>query len=73
MAQNDLSEHFTGGNRVIRQALRVVAKRSTVKKRPKGNDVGNILFNVWNTFTEQPDTRSGNLYLRDQRQHVCSK
>ncbi len=28
------------------------------KQRRKANDVGNILFNVWNTLTEQPDTRS---------------
>ncbi|MEZ8293561.1 COG3014 family protein [Vibrio splendidus] len=56
MAQNDLSERMT--SIVIRQALRVVAKDRIRKEATKGNDVGNILFNVWNTFTEQPDTRS---------------
>ncbi|TKE97030.1 hypothetical protein FCV44_10485 [Vibrio kanaloae] len=56
MAQNDLSERLT--TIVIRQALRVVAKDRIRKEATKGNDVGNILFNVWNVFTEQPDTRS---------------
>ncbi|OEE05269.1 hypothetical protein OC5_14600 [Vibrio cyclitrophicus ZF264] len=56
MAQNDLSERMT--SIVIRQALRVVAKDRIRKETTQGNDVGNILFNVWNTFTEQPDTRS---------------
>ncbi|MFS1906656.1 COG3014 family protein [Vibrio lentus] len=56
MAQNDLSERMT--SIVIRQALRVVAKDRIRKEATQGNDVGNILFNVWNTFTEQPDTRS---------------
>ncbi|MEF1227674.1 hypothetical protein QTO02_09075, partial [Vibrio fortis] len=56
MAQNDLSERLPGI--VIRQALRVVAKDRIRKEATKGDDVGNLLFNVWNTLTEQPDTRS---------------
>ncbi|NOH96702.1 hypothetical protein [Vibrio sp. 99-70-13A1] len=56
MAQNDLSERLP--SIVIRQALRVVAKDRIRKETAKGDDVGNLLFNVWNTLTEQPDTRS---------------
>ncbi|GAJ76988.1 LOW QUALITY PROTEIN: putative lipoprotein [Vibrio sp. JCM 18905] len=57
MAQNDLNERLT--TMVIRQALRVWAKdRIRKEAAKKGDDVGNILFNVWNTLTEQPDTRS---------------
>lgn len=57
MAQRDLSERMP--EIVIRQALRVWAKdqlrREAAKKE---DDVGNLLFNVWNALTEQPDTRS---------------
>ncbi|WP_299694326.1 hypothetical protein [uncultured Vibrio sp.] len=56
MAQNDLSERMT--SIVIRQALRVVAKDRIRKETAQDDDVGNLLFNVWNTLTEQPDTRS---------------
>nr|WP_170961574.1 hypothetical protein [Vibrio genomosp. F6] len=56
MAQNDLSERLP--SIVIRQALRVVAKDRIRKEAAKGDDVGNLLFNVWNALTEQPDTRS---------------
>ena len=56
MAQNDLSERLP--SIVIRQALRVVAKDRIRKEATNGDDVGNLLFNVWNTLTEQPDTRS---------------
>ncbi|WP_373417312.1 COG3014 family protein [Vibrio sp. D449a] len=56
MAQNDLSERLP--SIVIRQALRVVAKDRIRKEAANGDDVGNLLFNVWNTLTEQPDTRS---------------
>jgi len=56
MAQRDLSERMP--SIVIRQALRVWAKDQLRKEAAKGDDVGNILFNVWNTLTEQPDTRS---------------
>ncbi len=57
MAQNDLNERLT--TIVIRQAIRVWAKdRIRKEAAKKGDDVGNILFNVWNTLTEQPDTRS---------------
>lgn len=57
MAQNDLNERLM--TIVIRQAIRVWAKDRVRKEAAaKGDDVGNILFNVWNTLTEQPDTRS---------------
>ncbi len=56
MAENDLSERMP--SIVIRQALRVVAKDRIRKETAKGDDVGNLLLNVWNTLTEQPDTRS---------------
>ncbi|MGP8308233.1 COG3014 family protein [Vibrio sp. YIC-376] len=57
MAQNDLNERLM--SIVIRQALRVWAKdRIRKEAAKKGDDVGNLLFNVWNTLTEQPDTRS---------------
>ncbi|MFB9216920.1 COG3014 family protein [Vibrio sinaloensis] len=57
MAQRDLSERMPA--MVIRQALRVWAKdqirREAAKKE---DDIGNLVLNVWNTLTEQPDTRS---------------
>lgn len=56
MAQRDLSEKMP--SIIIRQALRVVAKDQIRKEASNGDDVGNLLFNVWNTLTEQPDTRS---------------
>lgn len=57
MAQNDLNERLM--SIVIRQAIRVWAKERIRKQAAqKGDDVGNLLFNVWNTLTEQPDTRS---------------
>lgn len=56
MAKYDLSERLP--SMVIRQALRVVAKDQLRKEAAKGDDVGNLLFNVWNALTEQPDTRS---------------
>ena len=56
MAQKNLSEKMP--SIVIRQALRVVAKDRLRKEAAQGDDVGNLLFNVWNTLTEQPDTRS---------------
>ncbi|WGY46550.1 hypothetical protein J0X00_17245 [Vibrio sp. ABG19] len=56
MAQRDLSERMP--KMVIRQALRVVAKDQVRKETTKGDGLGNLLFNVFNTLTEQPDTRS---------------
>lgn len=56
MARYDLGERLP--SMVIRQALRVVAKDQLRKEAAKGDDVGNLLFNVWNALTEQPDTRS---------------
>lgn len=56
MAKQDLSERMP--NIIIRQGLRVWAKDRLRKEAAQGDDVGNLLFNVWNTLTEQPDTRS---------------
>lgn len=56
MAKQDLSERMP--NIIIRQGLRVWAKDRLRKEAAKDDDVGNLLFNVWNTLTEQPDTRS---------------
>nr|WP_075707943.1 hypothetical protein [Vibrio panuliri] len=56
MAQQDLSERMP--SIILRQALRVVAKDRIRKEAASKDDVGNLLFNVWNTLTEQPDTRS---------------
>lgn len=56
MAQQDLTERLP--TILIRQALRVVAKEQLRRETANGDDVGNLLINVWNVFTEQPDTRS---------------
>ncbi|MCK6262799.1 hypothetical protein KP803_05860 [Vibrio sp. ZSDE26] len=56
MAQRDLSERMP--SMVIRQALRVYAKDQLRKEAAQGDDVVNLVFNLWNTLTEQPDTRS---------------
>ncbi len=57
MAQQQLSENMP--SILLRQALRVYAK-DQIRKSSTGDEdnVGNLLFNVWNTLTEQPDTRS---------------
>ncbi|MGC9494401.1 COG3014 family protein [Vibrio genomosp. F10] len=56
MAQRDLSEKMP--SMIIRQALRVYAKDQLRKEAAQEDDVVNLLFDVWNTLTEQPDTRS---------------
>ncbi|MGF1756955.1 hypothetical protein L4D76_03190 [Photobacterium sagamiensis] len=57
MAKNSLNEELPVI--VVRQALRVLAKNEVRKTAASnGNDVGNILANIFNTLTEQPDTRS---------------
>ncbi len=56
MAHNSLKEKMP--TIVIRQALRVVVKDQIRKEAAKGNDVGNVLFSIWNVLTEQADTRS---------------
>lgn len=56
MAQQQLSENMPAI--LLRQALRVYAKDQIRKSTAKDDDVGNLIFNVWNTLTEQPDTRS---------------
>ncbi len=56
MAQRNLSEKIS--TIVMRQALRVIAKEQLRRNTAKNNDVGNLVVNIWNTLTEQPDTRS---------------
>ncbi|WP_413284724.1 COG3014 family protein [Vibrio sp. MA40-2] len=56
MAQQDLTERMP--TILLRQALRVVAKEQVRKEVAKNDEVGNLLVNVWNVLTEQPDTRS---------------
>lgn len=56
MAKQALSEQMP--TLVLRQALRVVAKDKLRKETTQEEDVANLVFNIWNTLTEQPDTRS---------------
>jgi len=57
MAKSSLNEELPVI--AVRQALRVVAKNEVRKSAAKnGNDIGNVLANIFNTLTEQPDTRS---------------
>ncbi|GAB3515809.1 COG3014 family protein [Photobacterium alginatilyticum] len=57
MARNSLNEELPVI--VVRQALRVLAKDEVRKSAAKnGNELGNALANIFNTLTEQPDTRS---------------
>ncbi|MZI92812.1 hypothetical protein F9817_06345 [Vibrio sp. CAIM 722] len=56
MASQDLSERLP--TIIVRQVLRVVAKDVLRRSTTQGNDLGNLVFNVWNALTEQPDTRS---------------
>ncbi|EPZ7318673.1 COG3014 family protein [Vibrio mimicus] len=56
MAKQALTEQMPA--LVLRQALRVVAKDQLRKETTQEEDVANLVFNIWNTLTEQPDTRS---------------
>ncbi|WP_068714127.1 COG3014 family protein [Vibrio tritonius] len=56
MAKQDLTERMP--TLVVRQVLRVIAKDELRKNTTQGNDIGSLVFNIWNTLTEQPDTRS---------------
>lgn len=56
MAKQDLTERMPA--LVVRQVLRVIAKDELRKNTTQGNDIGSLVFNIWNTLTEQPDTRS---------------
>ncbi len=56
MARHDLKERMP--NMVIRQALRVIAKDQLRKEATSNEGLGGVLLNVFNTLTEQPDTRS---------------
>ncbi len=58
MAKNNLNERLPAI--VIRQGLRIYAKDS-LRKQTRGSsneEIGNLLINVFNTLSEQPDTRS---------------
>ncbi|PWI34961.1 hypothetical protein DI392_01395 [Vibrio albus] len=56
MARQDLTERIPA--MVSRLVLRVIAKEQLRRSATNGDDAGNLLFNVWNIITEQPDTRS---------------
>ena len=58
MARNDLNERMPA--MVIRQALRVVAKDELRKtsRNTKEEELANALLTIFNSLTEQPDTRS---------------
>ncbi|MFW7523312.1 COG3014 family protein [Vibrio ostreicida] len=56
MAQRNLTERMP--TIIIRQALRVWAKDELRKSAVQDDQLANALMNIWNTLTEQPDTRS---------------
>lgn len=56
MAQQALSEEIV--SIIARQAVRVWVKDRLRKEASGKDDLGNALFNIWNTVTEQPDTRT---------------
>ncbi|MGF1685767.1 hypothetical protein L4C36_03620 [Photobacterium japonica] len=57
MAQQSLKEALPA--MVVRQSLRVLAKNEVRRAASReGDDLGNVLVNIFNTLTEQPDTRS---------------
>ncbi|GEM74865.1 COG3014 family protein [Vibrio sagamiensis] len=56
MAHKNLNERLIGI--IIRQVTRLWTKDRIRKEATQNSGVGNILFNVWNVFSEQPDTRS---------------
>lgn len=56
MASQDLTERIPA--MAARMALRVITKEQLRRSATDGDEVGNLLFNVWNMATEQPDTRS---------------
>ncbi len=60
MARKQLNERIT--SIVFRQILRLTLKNTLRQEASKddngGAEVANLVFNIWNTLTEQPDTRS---------------
>ncbi|WP_376712155.1 COG3014 family protein [Vibrio ruber] len=60
MARKQLNERIK--SIVFRQILRLTLKnalrKETAKDDNNGAEVANLVLNVWNTLTEQPDTRS---------------
>ncbi|MGO1298456.1 MAG: COG3014 family protein [Vibrio sp.] len=43
---------------LLRQAIRVLAKNELRKDVAKQDQISGLVMNIWNTLTEQPDTRS---------------
>lgn len=43
---------------IFRQAMRLVIKEQVRKELAKDNQLASMMVSVWNTLTEQPDTRS---------------
>ncbi|MCE0492868.1 COG3014 family protein [Vibrio salinus] len=43
---------------IVRQVMRLVIKDQVRRELAKDNELASIMVSVWNTFTEQPDTRS---------------
>lgn len=69
MARQQLRERILAT--ITRQVLRFVVKNEIRQEASKDNDIVNLVFNVWNTLTEQPDTRSwmtlpANIYTATQ-------
>ncbi len=56
MAKQSLTEQMP--TILVRQVLRAITKDRIRKEASNGDDVGNAIFNIMNTLTEQPDTRS---------------
>lgn len=57
MAKTDLSERLP--TIILRQAMRIYAKNEIRRQAAEhGGQLSNLLLNLWNTFTEQADTRS---------------
>lgn len=56
MAQQQLSERIPGI--ALRQLIRLVVKKQIRDETAQDNPLANLMLNVWNSLTEQPDTRS---------------
>jgi len=56
MAKYALKERIV--NTLFRQVMRLVIKEQLRKKVGKENQLAGLVLNVWNSLTEQPDTRS---------------
>jgi hypothetical protein len=56
MARNQLQEQISVI--VFRQILRMIVKEQLRQEVSQGEPISSVLVNVWNTMTDQPDTRS---------------